>query len=482
MNHPTNHKRLYSTIIIVFFAIVAISLIAVSFAYASIRPIIYGICIAYIFKPMCNLYNKWFYLLYSKKFSIRKSKKAAHVTSIVCTYLTWAVILYLFLSFVLTQLITDIVAIAENMPELIGSLNTSVNKLLSEYPVLMKYYNLAIDEVAKYITSNTDKITGMVGDLANGVISGVIGTVTFIFNLCVGLIVSVYILIGRRKLGAQAKLITKSVFNKNISDLIIEEVKFADKMFSKYFVGSIIDSILVGVVCFVGCWIFGIPNMVLVSVIIGVTNIIPFFGPYIGLVPSAVIVFAHEPIKAVILIIMMLIVQQIDGNIVAPKIQGANTGLSSFWVLFAILLFGGLFGFVGMIIAVPIFAVIYDIFGKLMRFCLQKRGEDEELNTYEKEYLTFDDEEASIFKRKMAEWKEEYKKKKSGKRTAIIESIDSDSGETSAPKKSKSIKSLLKQDKKKPTKKQSAKTETVGDTELTQITFSDQVTDENNKN
>lgn len=435
MNHPVGHKKLYNIIIIAFFAIVAISLFAISVASSSLRPILYGICIAYIFKPMCNMFDKWFYLLYSKKLPIPKARKAAHATSIVATYLTWFVIIYLFVSIVLLRVVSDIQLIGSNINVLVDNVSASLDKLLSEHPVLQKYYQIAVDEVIKYVEQNTDKITSIVGDLANGVISGVIGTVTLLFDLFVGVIVSVYILIGRRKLGAQAKLITKSVFSKKASELIIQEVRFADKMFSKYFVGRIIDSLVIGIVCFVGCLIFSIPNMLLVSVIVGVANIIPFFGPYIGLLPAGVIVFAHEPIKALILVVMMLIIQQIDGNIIWPKIQGTNTGLSSFWVLFAILLFGGLFGFFGMIIGVPIFAVIYDIFGKLMRFCLQKRGEHEELSIYEKEYLTFDDQEAAnIFKRKMAEWKEEYQKKR--KNRSRSDQLDDAAGR-SKPKKKK---------------------------------------------
>ena len=435
MNHPVGHKKLYNIIIIAFFAIVAISLFAISVASSSLRPILYGICIAYIFKPMCNMFDKWFYLLYSKKLPIPKARKAAHATSIVATYLTWFVIIYLFVSIVLLRVVSDIQLIGSNINVLVDNVSASLDKLLSEHPVLQKYYQIAVDEVIKYVEQNTDKITSIVGDLANGVISGVIGTVTLLFDLFVGVIVSVYILIGRRKLGAQAKLITKSVFSKKASELIIQEVRFADKMFSKYFVGRIIDSLVIGIVCFVGCLIFSIPNMLLVSVIVGVANIIPFFGPYIGLLPAGVIVFAHEPIKALILVVMMLIIQQIDGNIIWPKIQGTNTGLSSFWVLFAILLFGGLFGFFGMIIGVPIFAVIYDIFGKLMRFCLQKRGEHEELSSYEKEYLAFDDQEAAnIFKRKMAEWKEEYQKKR--KNRSRSDQLDDAAGR-SKPKKKK---------------------------------------------
>ena len=214
----------------------------------------------------------------------------------------------------------------------------------------------------------------------------VTSTVSFIFNIFVGFIVSAYLLNGRKKLCAQAKLLIRSVFGRKASEMIFEEARFADRMFSSYFIGSIIDSTLVGVLCYIGCLIFGIPYAVLVSVIVGVTNIIPFFGPYIGMIPSAVIILTVSPVRALVFLAMMIIMQQIDGNILAPKIIGSNTGLSSFWVLFAILLFGGLFGFVGMIIGVPIFAVIYDIFKRLMHYCLHRRGEAEAITDFQSEF------------------------------------------------------------------------------------------------
>lgn len=480
MTHQTNHKRLYNIIIIVFFVIVAITLLAMSFAYSSIRPIIYGIAIAYIFKPMCNAYYRWFYLLFSKKFTISRSRKAAHAVSIVCTYLTWGLIIYIFVLLVLPQVVESIINIGNSIPAMFASLNSFVNSTLDGHPMMLKYYKVFIAAVEDYITTNTDKITDVLTDLAGGVWDMVVVTFTFLFNFFIGLIVSVYVLIGRRRLGAQAKLILKSVFSKKASDLILEEVKFADRMFSKYFVGRIIDSVILGILCAILCVIFGIPYAMLISVIVGVANIIPFFGQYIGLVPTFIIVFAVSPVKALIYLVMMVILLQIDGNVIAPKIQGNSTGLSSFWVLFAILLFGGLFGFVGMFIGVPIFAVIYDIFGKLMRFCLHKRGEHEELKTYEKEYLSDDDEDAeTFFKRKMAEWREEFQKRTQNNREAeALETAEAVKG-SEKPKsaKRKTGKTSSGTSKKKRITRSSKKKEpddVVDGVELTQVTFSDE--------
>lgn len=383
----TNHKKLYNIIIIVFFVIAAAAVVALSFAYNSIRPIIYGACIAYIFKPMCNVYTRLFYRLAVKKLSIPKSKKIAHYSGIVATYITWAIIIYIFLAAVLPSLIFSMINIVNNIPGILSTLNDYVNEILEGNETLLKYYNIFSKELSEYWNQNKQKVLEWVTSLAGGMISGIINTLTFIFNIIVGFIVSIYVLSSRKKLGAQAKLMVKSVFDRKTADLIIGEAAFADRMFSKYFVGSIIDSTIVGVVCFIGCTFLKMPYVMLVSFIVGVTNIIPFFGPYIGMFPSALIICTASPIKAVLFIVMMVLIQQVDGNILAPKIIGSNTGLPSFWVLFAILLFGGLFGFVGMIIGVPIFAVIYDVFGKLMRFCLQKRGQHEEIAKYEKEYL-----------------------------------------------------------------------------------------------
>ena len=165
-----------------------------------------------------------------------------------------------------------------------------------------------------------------------------------------------------------------------------EEVKYADRMFGGFINGKIMDSAIIGVLCYIGCLIFKFPSALLVSVIIGVTNVIPFFGPFIGAIPATLLILIQSPIKALWFVLFVLVLQQLDGNIIGPKILGNTTGLSSFWVLFAILLFGGLWGFVGMIVGVPLFAVIYDVIKKLVIHGLQRNQELTLLNSYHDQF------------------------------------------------------------------------------------------------
>ena len=198
-------------------------------------------------------------------------------------------------------------------------------------------------------------------NILSGAAVGVVNVVTWIKNFIIGLIVSVYLLASRKKFGQQGKLILYSLVKPRWADLIMEEVRYADRMFGGFINGKILDSAIIGVLCYIACLIFKFPSALLVSVIIGVTNVIPFFGPFIGAIPATLLILIQNPIKALWFVLFVLVLQQVDGNIIGPKILGNTTGLSSFWVLFAILLFGGLWGFVGMIIGVPLFAVIYDV-------------------------------------------------------------------------------------------------------------------------
>lgn len=163
---------------------------------------------------------------------------------------------------------------------------------------------------------------------------------------------------------------------------ILDEVKYADRMFGGFINGKILDSAIIGVLCYIVCLIVRFPSALLVSVIIGVTNVIPFFGPFIGAIPATLLILIQDPIKAIWFVLFVFILQQLDGNVIGPKILGNSTGLSSFWVLFAILLFGGLWGFVGMIVGVPLFAVIYDVVKKLVLFGLRRNGQTQMYDAY----------------------------------------------------------------------------------------------------
>jgi predicted PurR-regulated permease PerM len=180
------------------------------------------------------------------------------------------------------------------------------------------------------------------------------------------------------------------MFKPKWADFILEEVAFIDRMFGGFIDGKLVDSAIIGVLCYLGCVIFKFPNALLVSAIVGITNVIPFFGPFIGAIPSVLLILIDSPIKAVWFAIFVFGLQQLDGNVIGPAILGDRTGLSSFWVLFAIILFGGIWGLVGMVICVPLFAVIYDTVKRLVRRGLEKNGLPE---IWEKYKADFPDEE-----------------------------------------------------------------------------------------
>ena len=228
-------------------------------------------------------------------------------------------------------------------------------------------------------------------NIVSGAAVGVLNVVTMAKNLIIGIIVAVYMLASRKRFVQQAKLVLYSIFKPRWAELIKEEVKYADKMFGGFINGKIMDSAIIGVLCYIGCLIFKFPSALLVSVIIGVTNVIPFFGPFIGAVPATLLILIQSHIKALWFVLFVLVLQQLDGNVIGPKILGNTTGLSSFWVLFAILLFGGLWGFVGMIVGVPLFAVIYDIIKKLVFHGLRRNGQLGQVETYHEEFGDPDD-------------------------------------------------------------------------------------------
>ena len=209
---------------------------------------------------------------------------------------------------------------------------------------------------------------------------------TFLYNLLIGLIVAVYLLSSRKKFARQGVLIIRSAFPSHWADMLLEEIQFVDRMFGGFIDGKILDCAIIGVLCYIGCLILKFPNALLISAIVGITNIIPFFGPFIGAIPSAFLILIESPIKAVWFALFILALQQLDGNVIGPKILGDRTGLSSFWVLFAIILCSGLWGVAGMVIAVPLFAVVYDTAKRLVRRGLVKKEQVEIWEQYKADY------------------------------------------------------------------------------------------------
>ena len=239
-----------------------------------------------------------------------------------------------------------------------------------------------INDASKYLEKWLRKNVMEQSDFIANITTGVYNVVKAVFNAIIGLIISVYVLMTKEKFIGQAKKIIYAIFRPRYGNVVMEVFRKADDVFGGFFIGKIIDSLIIGCICFVGLAILRMPYVALISVIVGVTNIIPFFGPYIGAIPSFILIFLVDPMKGVYFIIFIIILQQVDGNVIGPKILGNTTGLSPFWVIFAILLFGGSFGVIGMLFGVPIFAMIYYIVKRIVEHILKKRRLPEETEQY----------------------------------------------------------------------------------------------------
>lgn len=343
--------------------------------FTILTPVVYGAVLAYLLAPVYNWcvrkaddwLKPW---LTSQKRRVGIGRFAG-----ICVSLVLLVMVVAGLSSILVpELVKSIQSVADALPDNINNFVLWVQKVLNDHPddaEQIIYYMNQLLEWAKgwgrdVLAPNMDKI---ITGLSSGMVSIVVG----IKNILIGLIVMIYLLNMKDGLATIAKKCIYSAFPVAWANQIIDEARFIHQVFGGFIIGKLLDSLIIGVICFFCMTIMKMPYVLLISVIIGVTNIIPFFGPFIGAVPSAVLVLLVNPLQCVYFLIFILLLQQFDGNILGPKILGNSTGVSSFWVLFSILLFGGLFGFVGMIIGVPTFAVIYRLLSDEVKAALRKR-------------------------------------------------------------------------------------------------------------
>ena len=353
---------------------------AISTLTGILMPFIYGAVIAYLLKPVCNTIEGFL-----RRFIPEKMKGLISALSIALTILLGLLLIYALCMMIIPQLITSVTTLYYTAQRNIARFVQWANhvEFIENNQQIMDLLNNAYDTLNTSVDNLVKtKLLPSMQNILSGAAIGVLNVVTWAKNLVIGIIVAVYMLASRKRFVQQAKLVLYSVFKPVWAGRIIEEIQYADKMFGGFINGKIMDSAIIGVLCYIGCLIFKFPSALLVSVIIGVTNVIPFFGPFIGAIPATLLILIQNPIKALWFLLFVLVLQQVDGNIIGPKILGNTTGLSSFWVLFAILLFGGLWGFAGMIVGVPLFAVIYDVIKKLVIYGLRRNEELDMLNTY----------------------------------------------------------------------------------------------------
>ena len=347
-----------------------------------LAPFIYGGIIAYLLRPMCNSLEAFFQLRLPKKM-----RRFANAFAVVFSLMVGILVVYALITMVVPQLVESVVtlwnALPTKMEQLVNWATETFGKDERVVQFVEKNYRSYFTDIDKWVQAN---VIPQVSSLVTNVGTSVWQVLKFVYNILIGLLVAVYVLHGRKRFGKQARLIVRSIFSDRWADRILEEVEFIDRMFGGFIDGKIIDSAIVGVLCYIGCTVLKIPSALLVSVIVGVTNVIPFFGPVIGAVPSTLLILIDSPLKALWFLIWVIVLQQLDGNVIGPKILGNRTGLSGFWVMFSIILFGGLWGIVGMIICVPLFAVIYDTVRRLVRRGLRRRNHTELWDEYRAQF------------------------------------------------------------------------------------------------
>ena len=253
-----------------------------------------------------------------------------------------------------------------------------MNEFNSKYEIQEEYYNLLVDQWEKYKDSIIRFVTNLIpvlGNITKTVLSS-------IWNIVLGLIVSIYLLIDKERFFSLGKKITRALFSEERANRIIELSHRSNKIFGNFLSGKILDSTIIGILTFIILSIVKMPYTLLVSFIVGITNIIPFFGPFIGAIPSAIIIFFVSPIKSLWFLIIIFIIQQIDGNIIGPKILGDSLGISAFWILFSLLVAGKIFGFIGLVIGVPLFVFVYSIAKDIIENRLEKKGLPRETKEY----------------------------------------------------------------------------------------------------
>ncbi len=333
-----------------------------------LNPIILGLCFAYLFNPILDIIEKFL----KKHIKYFKNKHQIRIISMIITYIFIITLIILFLYIIMPQLLSTLKYILDNFPIYIDNFKINIKNLAYKNDVL----SLILDELLKYTEQIFNHTYTFLGDTLPKVYDIAKNITVTVMNIIIGMVVSVYILANKEMYFFQTRKFLRAIFSKDTVKTILNMVKSTHTVFSGFISGKIVNSIIVGVICFIGMTIFKFPFASLISVLVGVTNVIPYFGPFIGAIPSILLIMVIDPLKGLFFSIFILILQQFDGNYLGPKILGETTGLSPFWVIFSIILFGGLFGVLGMFIGVPIFAIIYSIVKYLVNGLLEEKNQN----------------------------------------------------------------------------------------------------------
>ena len=356
---------------------------------AILSPFVWGLVIAYLLYPVMNLYSRCLFtplcsLLFKKsKRAEERIPKAARGLSVFLSIITLLFLITGLIWLVVPQIYSSLESIAANSAEYITRVDDWLSGLLKDYPEIAERIGSVVGDLSSGVVNwVSSMLLPRMGDLISSITANVINVVQGIYNILIGIIVSVYVLYSREVFSAHGKKLLYCIFSLEASEKLLNGAQFVNEVFMGFISGKILDSLIVGVICYIGCALMRLPYPLLLAFLIGLFNIIPFFGPIIGAIPTALIVLTDSPWKMLIFLIFVVVLQQFDGNILGPKILGNRVGVNGFWIMFAIILGAGLFGFAGMLLGVPVFVVIYAFFSSLVKRKLARSGLPTETEAY----------------------------------------------------------------------------------------------------
>ena len=353
-----------------------------------LMPVVFGFVTAYLLAPILNFVEQKLLIPLYDFFKIKETKKrksAIRGTGILITCFLFVALIYLLIFMLMSQIVPSVESIISNFDTYSDNLVEWITKLLEDNPNFGEYVIKTFNQYSSQLENWLQSIVPNTLALIKTVSLSVINVFAYLWDFIIGFIISIYLLSSKELFAGQAKKIAYALFERDTANIVIRNFRFTHQTFIGFFGGKIIDSVIIGILCFIGTSIMETPYAALVSIIIGCTNIIPFFGPFLGAIPSAILIFVVDPIhplNCIYFAIFILLLQQFDGNILGPKILGDATGLSGFWVIFSITLFGGLFGILGMVAGVPIFSVIYAAIRSIINTRLARKELAEPTSAY----------------------------------------------------------------------------------------------------
>lgn len=345
--------------------------------FGLMTPFIYGAALAYVLNPVLNWLEK---KVFPKVFGDRVSKRSRRGLGVLLTFLFGCAVVALFLAVLIPQIVESIDNLAQSIYAFLPQAQNFLNDLIAQYGTnemlvdVLSMLGVDISDPSMALQRLATRSYTFLTQVLPNLFGGVMRFTSGLLDVVVGIIIAIYLLLSKEIFYAQVKKLLFAFFPRRVAQATLNLTHDSNTIFCGFISGKILDSAIIGVLCFIGCSVLQMPYTVLVSFIVGVTNVIPYFGPFIGAIPSIFIIMIADPLKSLVFAMFVLILQQLDGNIIGPKILGDSTGLSAFWVIFAVTFFGGLFGFVGMLIGVPTFAVIYALVRNFAEFKLGKKG------------------------------------------------------------------------------------------------------------